>query len=381
MIGAERSLPYDRPPLSKSVLANPSRSSFADHQFKPRRWFDANAVRLVPGQAADTLDAARMRVQVGDETFSADDIVLATGSRPRSLPGLTPGHGIYSLRTWEDAQRLGQRLQRPGRVMIIGAGFIGLETAAVACSLGWAVTVVERDAAPLARVLPVAFAERCWDPYAAAGVRLRVGVTVDGVDRSGPTLHCQLSDGSRIAADAVIVAVGSMPNAEWLGGSGVSVDQGIVCDAMGRTSAPHVWAVGDATRWHNGWLGRAERVEQWQATRSQGDIVARALAGREPAPWAEPPYFWSDLTGGRVQFLGDCAPGFDTQLLDNDGRVIGLLSAGDRLRGIFARRIPRAIASGRELLTRDTSIDTAERWAATLLGRHQPPVTIHHSQQ
>jgi NADPH-dependent 2,4-dienoyl-CoA reductase/sulfur reductase-like enzyme len=371
MLGAERSVPYDRPPLSKSVLADPGRAALADHQLKAPGWFEANGVRLLTGYTAGALDPAAMTVVADGATFSGEEIVLATGSRPRVLPGIGPGPGVYSLRTWTDAQALGGRLQWPGQMLIVGAGFIGLETAAAAHGLGWSVTVIERDPAPLSRVLAPQFAELCWAPYAAVGARLRTGVTVEQVERSPSRLRCWLSDGTGAEADAVVVAVGGEPNVEWLAGSGIAVDRGVICDGLGRTSAPGIWAAGDVARWRNTWLGRDERVEQWQATRSQGDIVARALAGQDPPAWAEPPYFWSDLLGGRVQFLGDCAAGSFAQVLVHGHQIIGLRSDGGLLRGIFARRVPRAIAAGRDLLTQGTDVAVAEAWAADLLGlRH-----------
>jgi 3-phenylpropionate/trans-cinnamate dioxygenase ferredoxin reductase component len=366
LLGDEDQLPYNRPPLSKEVLLGDA--LLERHLLKPRRWYRDNGVELALGRSAVALDAAARQVRTSTgETYHADEIVIATGARARALPGIELGEDVFSLRAWADATALGRRLERAGRMLIVGAGFIGLETAAAALRRGWAVTIVERDASPLWRVLPPLLAHSCWSPYAELGVRMICSTTVEQVARRDGRFRVQLDDRSQHETDVVVVAAGADPNTGWLAGSGVHADNGVSCDAVGRTSVAQVGAVGDAARWHNDWTGRSARAEHWQAAREQGEIVARSLCGLDPEGWAAPPYFWSDMVFGRVQLLGDCLPGMDAQLVAGGDRAIGLITAGDQLRGVLSVRFPRAIALAKPLLDEPTPFAHAVDWARGLL--------------
>ena len=362
LVGAEPQLPYDRPPLSKQALLS-ERWDPAEVRLLDEDWYTANAVELRLGRRAVELEPDRLRVALDDgDRLDATEVVIATGSRPRMLAGSEPSASVFYLRDLDDALRLRERLPGGGRMIVIGAGFIGLEVAAAAIARDWETTVLEREASPLVRVLGAELGRLC-----ARGYDVRCGWT------GGPV----------VTADAIVVGVGARPNVEWLDGSGVRVDNGVVCDTVGRTSRPHVWAVGDVARWPNLLTGRHDRVEQWKAARDQGAVVADALLGAPmrrqhrgpdrhllpegpPAGWTAPPYFWADLLGGTVQMLGHCDPAAPAHVA-RDGRRAVAVVGRERLEGVLAISVPRAVGVGRRLLAAGTTMPEARAWADTVL--------------
>lgn len=374
VLGDEPELPYDRPPLSKEFLDDPEpepdRLLLHDE-----RWYRDNDVQLRLGRPVTTIDlGSRTVASDGGEPMTADAIVLATGARPLVPAGVTRDPDVLVLRTWADARALRARLRSPGRLLVIGAGFLGLEAAARALRLGWSVTLLERSPAALARVLPAELAALCWQPYADAGLRLVTGATVVATMRAGRRLRTSLADGRSFDSDAVLVAAGTVPNAGLVRGTGLAAGGGgVACDGFGRTAADGLWAVGDVARWHNAWSGTSDRAEQWHSARTQARIAARSIAGATGRAWAEPPYFWSDLLGGRVQFTGSLTgDGARAQTIlvpagpgeqDTAGRKVALADVDGVLRGVFAIGSPRLIAQASALLRQPTSVADALRWA------------------
>jgi 3-phenylpropionate/trans-cinnamate dioxygenase ferredoxin reductase subunit len=377
LVGAEDHLPYDRPPLSKSMLRAES-PDIGDVAFHPRSWYDEQSVSLVLGDAAVRLDRGPAVTLESGRQVRGDHVVLATGSRARRLPGLPADRRVATLRDWSDAKHLSGLLQPGSRVLLVGAGFIGLEVAASAAARGCEVTIVEREPFPLTRVLPAELAELCWLPYEEAGIPMLTGLGLSSVTPADAAVEISFSNGMRLDADAVVVAVGGQPNQEWLRDSGVEFENGILCDGVGATTVPNVWAIGDVACWQNEFTGQQRRVEQWQAAREHAQIVARNITHGKADPWSEPLYFWSDMIQGRVQFLGH----YDQDLHETivlareDGRSIGLVGDEEgRLVGVFSVAFPRAIARGRLLLTQETSILEARTWASELLGIARAPHT------
>ena len=375
LVGAEDVLPYDRPPLSKVVLTDPD-IDIQSFRFHPPAWYGDNHVELVLGDPAVSLNVSEndATTAIGlrsGRTLRADKLVIATGSRARRLPAIAVSDSVRYLRDAHDASGLTRRLSRPGHLLILGAGFIGLEVAASAIARGWQVTIVERDTAPLGRVLPAELARLCWEPYARAGVRLECSAACTSIEGNQGRQKALLSTGAEVIADLIVVAVGGIPNVEWTLGSGLELGDGIRCDQWGRTSLERVWALGDAACWRNQHTGGQSRVEQWQAAREQADVVAGEIVGDISKGWAEPPYFWSDLAGGRVQMIGVHA-GADVQtfvLTRDERRHIGLVCDAGLLVGIFAMSFPRAMGQGRRLLLEPTSADQARTWAQNLMSR------------
>ncbi|MGW6734959.1 NAD(P)/FAD-dependent oxidoreductase [Streptomyces sp. NPDC055013] len=348
LVGEESPAPYDRPPLSKQVLAGewePERLALRTPDDLARLDLD---LRL--GVAATGLHLADGTVELADgATVPYDGLILATGVRPRRLRG----QGGHVLRTLDDAVRLRDRLTPGRRLAVVGAGFLGAEAAAVAWRLGCEVTLLEPAPVPLAHAVGMEIGEMLARAHLERGVDLRCGVTVTEVCESG----VRLSDGEPVDADEVLTAVGSLPNTNWLDGSGLTVDDGVVCDEYCE-AARNVYAAGDVARWHNPLFGRSMRIEHRTNAAEQGMAAARNLLnpdGRKP--FAPVPYFWSDQYDMKIQAYG-CLRGHDeVAIVEGDlteRRFIALYRTGDRVTGALAVGMPpralrqwrQAIASG-----------------------------------
>ena len=379
LLGAEQHLPYDRPPLSKQVLAGtwpPEKAVLAD-----TKRLDELRVHEVLGRAAVRLDADGRKVEVDDgSVLRADAIVLATGAAPRRLPGtdaLTQRDGLFTLRTLDDsvALRAAVTETESARVIVIGAGFIGAEVASTCSAMGCRVTVLELMEIPLATVLGPMIGQHCASLHAAHGVDLRTGVTVAGVRKRAQgeghsSLAVELAGGETLGADVVVVGIGVMPCVEWLQDSGLTLENGVVCDDR-LFAADGIVAAGDIARWawrHDG-AEELIRIEHWQVAAEAGVVAARSLlAGRADAASFTPiPYFWSDQFGIRIQVLG--CPGGDDEVDIVDGSVQGgkfvaLFGRAGRLSAAMAIGRPRLLMGFRSLLQSGSSWDNARLHAA-----------------
>ncbi len=306
LVGEERALPYDKPPLSKAVLAGTT-SADAIALLTEEAAAEAG-IRLVLGRAATRLRLQEQVVELaGGERLAYDDVVVATGARARpSLWGEPPG--VHVLRTLDDAAALGAALRRGGPLVVIGAGFVGAEVAATARGMGVEqVTVVDPVPVPLGRVLDPAVAQRFATLHADRGVSTRFGVGVAGIDEvPGGALAVRLTDGATLPADAVVVGIGAVPNDEWLRTSGLQIDDGVVCDRYSRAlGAPHVHAVGDVARWFHPRHERLVRVEHWTNAVEQAACVAHNIVHPDRPRAHEPvEYVWSDQYDWRIQLAG-----------------------------------------------------------------------------
>lgn len=342
MLCAEDREPYDRPPLSKDVLTGALELAATRLRQDAEDW----QVDLRIGEPAVALAPDDLVVQSASGLqYRASDIVIATGAHPRTVPGF--GAGVHYLRTAADAERLRSALEGASSVVIIGAGFIGLEVAASARQGGASVTVVEAAPNPLARVLGPEAGALISRLHRDRGVDLRCGATVSHADGS----RVVLEGGEEFAADAVVVGIGVLPATQWLDGSGVFVDNGVLCDGSGRTSRPRVWAAGDVARWPNAATGLHVRVEQWQAALDQAQLIAANLAG-ESAVWTSVPYFWSDQFDTKIQFAGHAG---------DHGVVLGegVIAYADEAAatGLLVLDNPRLLARGRRIIAQRGSVD------------------------
>ncbi|MGE5409149.1 MAG: NAD(P)/FAD-dependent oxidoreductase [Syntrophothermus sp.] len=368
IVAEERERPYDRPPLSKAVLSGERGPDTL--AFRPSDWYAENGVDLVLGDRAVALDPGIKTVTLASgEVLPYDTAVIATGSRPRRLPGTEAFANTHLLRTAEDAARLRDALAADARLIVVGAGFIGLEVAATARRLGCEVTVLEAAPSALGRVLMPELAEWFVDLHRAEGVEVHFSAHVSRFgEGNGGVEWVQLTDGSRLDCDALVLGIGIEPATEWLEGSGLETD-GVRVDACGRTSAPDVFAAGDAARALNPVSGEHERSEHWEAAARQGTQVARAILGLEPLPPALPS-FWTDQFGHRVQLVGDASRGDEvtisgdtaapefTALVRRDGVVVAGMAVNQ------PRSIP-ALRRQIEVSTRDEERTGSELPAAS----------------
>ncbi|QZS52623.1 FAD-dependent oxidoreductase [Rhodococcus opacus] len=379
LLGEETHLPYDRPPLSKEFLAAEG-ANVGDPLLRPATMiYDELDIDVRTGTRAVGLDTIEKTVAVESgyppqvDHVSYDELVVATGATARTLPGAEDLTGVLALRTLDDAHAVRVGLDAGANIVVVGAGFIGSEVASAARKRGLPVTIVEALDAPLVRSLGVEVGALCSRLHLENGADLRLGVGVAALtplagsvpDDAGrrPVGTVELSDGSSLAADLVVVGVGAAPSTAWLRGSGVKLherDGGIVCDGtMGvlrddGSRVEHVWAAGDVAHWDNPLFDRTMRLEHWTSAAEQGATAARN-ALTTPDQWKQyttVPYFWSDWYDTRLQFVG--VPQADEILVqhrtDNKGGTVVLYREEDRLVGTLTIGRPDLVMKYRRLI-------------------------------
>ncbi|MFI0543244.1 NAD(P)/FAD-dependent oxidoreductase [Streptomyces sp. WSLK1-3] len=340
VVGDEPHMPYNRPPLSKEVLAG--RAPFASLAFTPRATTADVEWRLGTRIVASRLDERTLSLDDGS-VLPYDALVIATGMRPRRLCCPGPLTGRHTVRTIDDAQGLRDELTRPGaRVVVVGAGFIGCEVAATAVALGVTeVTVVDPLPLPMVGPLGELLGRALLKRHEERGVRFALGTGVSGFAGEDRVTGVVLSDGTVLEADVVVESVGSVANTEWLDGNGLDLSDGVLTDGLLRAGGrPEVVAVGDVARFPNArYDGVPRRVEHWSIPTDTAKHAARTLVGAEQAPFGPLPTFWSDQHDFRVQSFGAPALGKDdVRILDGDpeGDVLAGYHAGGRLVGVVA---------------------------------------------
>lgn len=350
LVGDEKALPYDRPPLSKQVLAGtwePEKTVL-----RPDSAYSGHGIELRLGSAATGLDLARRTIALSTgEEIGYDGLVIATGVAARTLPF---GHhltGVHVLRTVDDAVALRGDLLRSSSVVVVGAGFLGSEAAASARRLGLDVTLVDPLPLPLVRQFGDEVGTAIAGLHEEEGVRLRLGTGVTALHGEGAVTGVELSDGTVLPADVVLVAIGARPATGWLDGSGVPVDDGVVCDATCR-AADGVYAAGDVARWFNPHFGGLMRVEHRMNATEQGMAVARNLLGAQ-APFAPVPYFWTDQFDARIQAYGVFPAG--AEMVVAHGRVaerkfVAHYLADGRVVGVLGWNMARQLRMDRQLI-------------------------------
>lgn len=372
LVGAEDRAPYDRPPLSKAVLApgGPAEPPTLRSALSLRAEL---GVELRLGTPATGLDARSRAVLLGEEEIRYDALVIATGATARTLPGVDGIAGVHTVRTAADATAVRTALDAGARTVVVGAGFIGSEVASAARGRGLPVTVVEAADVPLTRAVGEEAGSVLADLHRSAGSDLRLGVGVAGLETvraadGDRVTAVRLADGTTVPADLVVVGIGAVPATGWLRDSGLTLhprDGGVVGDATLWTGAPGVYAAGDLAHWPNPLFAHAEgelmRLEHWTSAAEQGALAAvHALGLAEPQPLASVPYFWSDWYGHRIQLVGVAAadevlradPGTERPLLlyRRGSRVVGALSVDRPAEIMKYRRLIAARAPWREAL-------------------------------
>ncbi|ADD42414.1 NAD(P)/FAD-dependent oxidoreductase [Stackebrandtia nassauensis] len=301
VVGDETCPPYDRPPLSKQILAGtwqPEKITLRDEAALRR-----SEITLRLGTTATGLDTGARTVKLRDgETLGYDGLIIATGVAPRRLPIGVGMAGVHVMRTLDDALRLRDAITESTRLVVIGAGFLGAEVAASARTRGADVTVVDPLPVPMLRQFGERIGQRVAQMHRAHGVGLRLNTAVTGLRGDDAVTGVELDDGSVLDADVVLIAVGSTPNTGWLADSGLHVDDGVVCDSMCQAS-PDVYAAGDVARWFNPRFGLSMRVEHRMNATEQGMAAARNLLGQEKA-FDPIPYFWTDQFDVKIQAYG-----------------------------------------------------------------------------
>ncbi|MDX2969624.1 NAD(P)/FAD-dependent oxidoreductase [Kribbella solani] len=319
LIGSEQSLPYERPPLSKGVLLGKDTTESA--QVHDQQWYDDNSIDLRLGTTATAIDPTGHTVTLDDGTrVPYTKLLIATGSRVRELD--VPGAklpGVHYLRTAEEAQALTDAYAAKPRVVVVGAGWIGLEAASAARERGCEVTVVEPQATALASVLGEKVGELFADFQRQHGVQFRFGTGVEGFEGTDKVTGVRVSGGEVLPADLVVVGVGVRPNTELAEEAGVEVatpsnGSGIVTGPDLQTSVAGIWAAGDVVRWDHPLFNRLVRVEHWQNAKDTGAAAAKSMLGQDVAHDALP-FFFTDQFDLGMEYAGDIPHGASTEVV------------------------------------------------------------------
>ncbi|MFJ1969432.1 NAD(P)/FAD-dependent oxidoreductase [Streptomyces sp. NPDC087903] len=342
VLGDEPHPPYDRPPLSKQVLAGdwePDRASLRTQDV-----LTALEVRFELGDRAVALDSATrtVRTESGRE-LRADAVVLATGVRPRTLPGAEDLTGVHVLRTLDDSLALRKDLLACSRLVVVGEGVLGSEIAATARKLGLDVTLTGPLAAPMALQVGPLVSGLLAELHTAQGVRLRLSVGVAGLTgEGGRVAGVRLGTGEVLPADVVVVAIGAVPATDWLADSGLDLDNGVVCDSRCR-AAEGIYAVGDVARWQHEHLGRLLRLENRTNATEQAMAVAANILGEEQ-PYLPVPYFWTDQYDAKLQVHGFLPPDAQVDIIEGDltaRRFVARYRSEGRVTGVLGWNMPK----------------------------------------
>lgn len=342
LLGAEEHVPYDRPPLSKQVLAGDWQPERA--RLRPEQTLSDLDAEFVLGDPAVRLDTAQRTVHTtSDRTLSADTVVVATGVRPRRLPVEHDLTGVHVLRTLDDALALRAGLSRSARLVVVGEGVLGAEIAATARKLGLDVTLAGPQSAPLANQLGPLVSGTLADLHSEHGVRLALGHLVEELTgEHGRVTGVRLDNGESLPADLVVVAIGAEPATAWLRDSGLTLDDGVVCDARCQ-AAPGVYAVGDVARWYHPTLRTMLRLENRTNATEQAQVVAANILGADRT-YAPVPYFWTDQFDAKVQVYGRPGADDDTTVVEGDPadrRFVVRFERSGHVTGIVGWNMPK----------------------------------------
>ncbi|HEY3465743.1 MAG TPA: FAD-dependent oxidoreductase [Amycolatopsis sp.] len=342
VLGAEPHLPYDRPPLSKQVLGGTWEPERA--RLRTPEALSGLDAEFVLGDPATRLDAATRTVHtLSGRSLRADVVVLATGLRPRTLPGQHGLAGVHVLRTLDDALGLRADLGPGKRVVVVGDGVLGTEIAATVCDLGVPVTLAGPQSAPLACQFGPLVAGRLAELHAGRGVSLQLGAAVtDLTQEDGRVAGVRLATGEVLPADVVVVAFGAAPATEWLSGSGVLCDNGVVCDSRCR-AADGIYAAGDVARWHHEGLDALLRLENRTNATEQAVAVAGNILG-DDRPYTPVPYFWTNQFDARIHVHGTLSADADVSIVEEEvaaGRFVARYRRGGEVVGVLGWNMPK----------------------------------------
>ncbi len=361
VIGQEPHLPYERPPLSKELLATDDGPEGCF--FNGAEYYSDNDIDLRLGCTARAIDTTARHVTLeGGETVAFDKLLLATGGRVRPLE--VPGadlEGVHYLRGIDDSQAIRRELTPERSIAVIGGGFIGLEVAASARSRGCQVTVIELQDVLLGRVTDPEIGRLFADLHRAHGVEVLCGQSVDRLEGDGRVSRVVCAGGKTVNAEIVIVGIGIIPNVELAADAGIATDNGITVDQYGETSAPGIYAVGDVANHPNPILGHRVRLESWQNAQNQAIAAARNMCG-EHTPFAEVPWFWTDQYDVNLQVAG--APlAWDrivTRGEPTSGKFMVFYMAGDRVVSANAFNLGRDMRFAKKLIETGRAVSDAE---------------------
>lgn len=351
-------MPYDRPPLSKQVLRGKQSTSAFNVDYEKL------GVDLHLGRRAVHLDTKSMSLALDNGVvLSYSDLIIATGAKPLVPKAFADHQSVFTLRNIEDAFTIAERLTIASRIAIVGGGFIGCEVAASARYLGSNVTMIEALAAPLQRAIGSAPARVVADLHVRMGVQVLVGTQVTSIEEAGDHARLSLGDGRQVETQTVVLGLGVRPDLKWLEGAGIATRRGVLCDAWGRTSVPHVFAVGDVAEWWNPLSGTNCILEHWTSAVEQAAKVASCIAGTDDGkPLDTVPYFWSDMYDVKIQALGMLGTeDGELEIIDAASGSLYLYARRSVLVGALAFSAPKQLMSLRKMIQNRAILNDALR--------------------
>jgi NADPH-dependent 2,4-dienoyl-CoA reductase/sulfur reductase-like enzyme len=370
LVGDEPHAPYDRPPLSKQLLAG---TWSEERIFLHRGKLTDLGVSVRLGRSAVGVDQVAVHLDDGSR-LPYHALVVATGVRPRRLPGQPDHPDLHVLRTLEDCRALRDSISRARSLLVIGAGFIGAEVAATARLAGLEVTMLEALPVPFARVLGEQMGKLCAQLQTEHGVTVQCGVPLVGFVDTDSGVVARLADGTTVRADCGVVGVGTVIDDGWLAGLEVSTGGGLLCDSAGLVEGTtNVYAVGDIAAWRHCTIGDRPRIEHWTSATEQAAVVAQRLAGKAITGHADTmPYFWSDQYGLTLQLIGRCDLATSVEVLHDPGMIKGTVAgyfAGDHLVAVLAFQAPRLLNRYRKMVAASRSRHEVRSAAVELASR------------
>ena len=349
LIGAEKHLPYNRPPLSKQVLSGKWQA--AQTNIDSPEKFEELQLDFLIGEDALELNIASKEVRTSKRSLSFEDLIIATGASVRTLPSTENMSRVHVLRTLDDALGLRDALKEVKSVLVVGAGVLGSEVISAVTDYGIKATVIDRMSAPQLPLTGGHFASRVNELFLEHGVATKYGVEIVSVSENESGITFDLSDGSSVTGEIAVVAIGCIPNVEWLSDSGLDITNGVLCDSNGL-AAPHIYAVGDVARWHNPATNKSIRLENQTSAIEQGLAVGKFIAtGESSAPTH--PFFWSEIFGNKILMLGSLDAQTPLTIVHgspSDNRFVAATIREGITTGIVGWNMPREFRQSRSMM-------------------------------
>ncbi len=349
LVGAEKHLPYNRPPLSKQVLSG--KWQFNQTAIETPEKFEELQLDFLIGEDALELNIASKEVRTSKRTLSFEDLIIATGASVRTLPSTENMSRVHVLRTLDDALGLRDALKKVKSVVVVGAGVLGSEVISAVTDYGIKATVIDRMSAPQLPLTGGHFASRVNELFLEHGVGTKYGVEIVTVRENETGIDFELSDRSQVSGEIAVVAIGCIPNVDWLANSGLDITNGVLCDSNGLAAA-HIYAVGDVARWHNPVTGKSLRLENQTSAIEQGLAVGKFIAtGESSAPTH--PFFWSEIFGNKILMLGSLDAQTPLTIVNgspSDNRFVAATIREGITTGIVGWNMPREFRQSRSMM-------------------------------
>ena len=349
LIGDEKYLPYNRPPLSKQVLSGKWQATQTNIDSAEK--FAELALEFSLGENAIALDVSSKEVKTNTRTLPFEDLVIATGAYVRKLPGTEGMRRVHVLRTIDDALGLREALVGIKTAVVVGAGVLGSEVISALSEYGIQATVIDRMAAPQLPLTGGHFASRVNDLFIEHGVVTKYGVEINAVTEQETGISFDLSDESKVSGEIAVVAIGCIPNVGFLAHSGLDISNGVLCDSNGL-AAPHIYAAGDVARWHNSVTGKSLRLENQTSAIEQGLAIGKFIATGESSPTTHP-FFWSEIFGNKILMLGNLETDIPLTIMHgspSDNRFVAATISNGVTTGIVGWNMPREFRQSRAMM-------------------------------